>query len=158
VIRSPENCDSRSGSGFPPDGSAGGSSYERWIGARDWAPVVVFHVQIQHRSDASKGVGHDSEQRAIAQPPNRVRGGWMPAHQEHPVILYDYTPTRERAGPEKILAGYRGYLQADAYGGYDAFFKDPARGLIEVGRWAHCRRCFRKALESDPARMGWPCC
>jgi hypothetical protein len=28
-------------------------------------------------------------------------------------------------------------LQADAYGGYDAFFKDPARGLIEVGCLAH---------------------
>jgi transposase len=74
--------------------------------------------------------------------------------QEHPVILYDYTPTRERAGPEKFLAGYRGYLQADAYGGYDAFFKDPARGLIEVGCWAHSRRYFHKALESDQARMG----
>jgi transposase len=74
--------------------------------------------------------------------------------QEHPVILYDYTPTRERAGPEKFLQGYRGYLQADAYGGYDAFFKDPSRGLIEVGCWAHARRYFHKALESDQARMG----
>jgi len=73
---------------------------------------------------------------------------------DHPVILYDYTATRERAGPEKFLAGYRGYLQADAYGGYDAFFKDPARGLIEVGCWAHARRYFHKALESDRARMG----
>ena len=45
------------------------------------------------------------------------------------MILYDYTATRERAGPEEFLKGYRGYLQADAYGGYDAFFKDPARGL-----------------------------
>jgi transposase len=34
--------------------------------------------------------------------------------KEHPVILYDYTATRERAGPEKFLKGYRGYLQADA--------------------------------------------
>jgi transposase len=74
--------------------------------------------------------------------------------QEHPVVLYDYTPTRERAGPEKFLAGYRGYLQADAYGGYDAFFKNPARGLIEVGCWAHSRRYFHKALDSDQARMG----
>ncbi len=74
--------------------------------------------------------------------------------REHPVVLYDYTATRERAEPEKFLAGYRGYLQADAYGGYDAFFKDPARGLIEVGCWAHSRRYFRKALESDQARMG----
>jgi transposase len=72
----------------------------------------------------------------------------------HPVILYDYTATRERAGPEEFLRGYRGYLQADAYGGYDAFFKDPARGLIEVGCWAHARRYFHKALESDQPRMG----
>jgi transposase len=73
---------------------------------------------------------------------------------DHPVILYDYTATRERAGPEKFLEGYRGYLQADAYGGYDAFFKDPARGLIEVGCWAHARRYFHKALESDQPHMG----
>ena len=57
--------------------------------------------------------------------------------KDHPVIVYDYTATRERAGPENSSRGYRGYLQADAYGGYDAFFKDPARGLIEVGCWAH---------------------
>lgn len=72
----------------------------------------------------------------------------------HPVILYDYTATRERAGPEEFLKAYRGYLQADAYGGYDAFFKDSARGLIEVGCWAHARRYFHKALESDQPRMG----
>jgi len=74
--------------------------------------------------------------------------------QNHPVIVYDYTATRARAGPEKFLDGYRGYLQADAYGGYDAFFKDPARGLIEVGCWAHARRYFHKALDSDQSRMG----
>jgi len=74
--------------------------------------------------------------------------------KEHPVVIYDYTQTRERAGPEKFLEGYRGYLQADAYAGYDAFFKDPARGLVEVGCWAHARRYLHKALESDQARMG----
>jgi len=73
---------------------------------------------------------------------------------DHPVILYDYTATRARAGPEQFLKGYRGHLQADAYGGYDAFFKDPARGLTEVGCWSHARRYFYKALESDRARMG----
>jgi transposase len=74
--------------------------------------------------------------------------------KDHPVILYDYTASRERAGPEQFLEGYRGHLQADAYGGYDAFFKDPARGLIEVGCWAHARRYFHKGLDSDQARMG----
>ncbi len=71
----------------------------------------------------------------------------------HPVIVYDYTPTRARAGPTKFLEGYRGHLQADAYSVYDAFFK-PGRGLIEVGCWMHARRYAFKALESDQARMG----
>src|SRR3984957_10893135 len=52
----------------------------------------------------------------------------------HPVIVYDYTPTRGRAGPAKFLEVYKGYLQADAYSVYDAFFK-PERGLTEVGCW-----------------------
>lgn len=71
----------------------------------------------------------------------------------HPVIVYDYTPTRGRAGPAKFLEGYTGYLQADAYSVYDAFFK-PARGLTEVGCWMHARRYAFKALESDRQHMG----
>jgi transposase len=74
--------------------------------------------------------------------------------QEHPVVVFDYTKTRERVGPEKFLEGYRGYLQVDAYAGYDAFFKDPGRGLTEVGCWGHARRYYHKALESDVGRMG----
>jgi len=70
----------------------------------------------------------------------------------HPVIVYDYTPTRSRAGPAKFLEDYKGYLQADAYSVYDAFFKGE-RGMIEVGCWMHARRYVYKALESDQ-RMG----
>jgi transposase len=71
----------------------------------------------------------------------------------HPVVVYDYTPTRGRDGPARFLEGYQGYLQADAYCVYDAFFK-PARGLIEVGCMMHSRRYFFKALDSDQQRMG----
>ncbi len=69
-------------------------------------------------------------------------------------MIYDYTPTRERAGPEAFLKDFRGHLQADAYVVYDSFFADPARGLVEVGCWAHARRHFHNALENDKARMG----
>jgi transposase len=72
---------------------------------------------------------------------------------DHLAAVYDYTPTRERAGPEKFLANYRGHLQADAYVAYDSFFTDPQRGMVEVGCWAHARRHFHDALESDRTRM-----
>jgi transposase len=74
--------------------------------------------------------------------------------RDHPGVVFDYTPTRERAGPEKFLEQYQGYLQADAYVAYDSFFTDPQRGLVEVSCWAHTRRHFHQALDSDPARMG----
>ena len=34
------------------------------------------------------------------------------------------------------------------------FSRTRRAGLIEVGCWAHARRYFHKALESDQARMG----
>jgi transposase len=74
--------------------------------------------------------------------------------RDHPAVIYDYTPTRERAGPEAFLKDFRGHLQADAYVVYDSFFTDPSRGMIEVGCWAHARRHFHNALEQDPAHMG----
>jgi transposase len=74
--------------------------------------------------------------------------------RDHPAVIYDYTPTRERAGPEKFLKDFRGHLQADAYAVYDSFFKDPMRGMVEVGCWAHARRHFHNALENDTPRMG----
>jgi len=71
----------------------------------------------------------------------------------HPAVVYDYTGTRERAGPEMFLEQYRGYLQADAYVAYDSFFTKPERGMIEVACWAHARRHICQALDSDPSRM-----
>ena len=64
--------------------------------------------------------------------------------------VYDYTPDRSRDGPERILKGFEGYLQADAYSAYDALFKGGK--IIEVGCWMHARRKFHDARASDPAR------
>lgn len=68
----------------------------------------------------------------------------------HPYIVYDYTPDRKRAGPASWLADYRGYLQADAYGGYDGIFAH--HEVIEVACWAHARRKFYDAQDSDKQR------
>jgi transposase len=73
--------------------------------------------------------------------------------REHRAVIYDYTATRERAGPEKFLKEYRGHLQADAYVAYDSFFVEPGRGMVEVGCWAHARRHVHQAMEGDPSRM-----
>ena len=42
---------------------------------------------------------------------------------EHPYTVDDYTANRSRDGPEVFLQEFRGYLQADAYSGYDHFYE-----------------------------------
>jgi hypothetical protein len=56
---------------------------------------------------------------------------------QHPYTVFHYTPTRSRDGPEEFLKAFRGYLQADAYSGYDHFYEEPERGIEEVACWAH---------------------
>jgi hypothetical protein len=70
-----------------------------------------------------------------------------PAH-EH--IVFDYTPDRGRDGPRRFLSGYKGYLQADAYAGYDIVYA--GQEVIEVACWAHARRKFFDAMKSDAER------
>jgi transposase len=68
----------------------------------------------------------------------------------HPYIVYDYTPSRGRDGPASWLDGYQGYLQADAYGGYDGIYS--GKSVTEVVCWAHARRKFHDAQDSDGQR------
>ena len=74
----------------------------------------------------------------------------------HPYAVYDFTVDRSRAGPETFLENYQGYLQADAYGGYDGIYSNNSKpdnqGIIEVACWAHARRYWHKAKEQDAAR------
>jgi transposase len=61
---------------------------------------------------------------------------------------YHFTQTRERDGPARILEDFQGYLQADAYGGYDQLYSPD--GATEVACWAHVRRKFVDAEGTDP--------
>ena len=52
---------------------------------------------------------------------------------EHPYSVYDFTMSRTSCdGPATFLAGYQGFLQADAYGGYDG-----------ISSWAPAARSWR---------------
>ena len=70
----------------------------------------------------------------------------------HPYTVYDYTPDRCRDGPDEFLKDFHGYLQADAYSGYDQIYKEPARGITEVACMAHARRKYFEAQSSDIMR------
>lgn len=71
-------------------------------------------------------------------------GGWA-AHA--PAVMFDFTESREGLHPLRVLGGYAGYLQADAYAGFDALFR--AGRIVEVACWAHARRKFFEVAKSQ---------
>jgi len=71
------------------------------------------------------------------------RGGPL----EKPVVLYDYDPGRSAEVPKRLLGDFKGYLQADAYPGYNAVVA--ANGLTRVGCMAHARRKFTDAVKAQ---------
>lgn len=66
--------------------------------------------------------------------------------RHHPYTLYTYSPDRRQIWPQAMLSGWKGYLQADAYQGYNALF---GTDMTEVACWAHARRKFVEAEKSD---------
>jgi transposase len=74
----------------------------------------------------------------------------------HPYNVFDFTINRKRDGPQKFLEDFRGYLQADAFSGYDALYlpspRDGVASILEVACHAHARRKFHEARGSDDLR------
>ncbi|VVE86065.1 transposase [Pandoraea sputorum] len=64
-----------------------------------------------------------------------------------PAVWYRYSPDRKGERPREHLAGYTGILQADAFSGYDALYRDGT--VIEAGCWAHARRKFFDLYKLD---------
>jgi hypothetical protein len=65
-------------------------------------------------------------------------------------VLFEFSDKHDSAAVDKLLAGYRGYIVADAHAVYDHLYRSGQ--VVEVACWAHCRRYFFKSLESDPDR------
>ena len=68
----------------------------------------------------------------------------------NPFVAYEFSLTREGKNPSRFLTDFTGYLQADAFSGYDQMY---SRGrVIEVACMAHCRRYWWEARQTDSRR------
>jgi transposase len=61
-----------------------------------------------------------------------------------PAAMFYYSRDRKGEHPQGHLAGYRGILQADAFGGYGKLYEAgrPPGPILEAACWVHARRPF----------------
>lgn len=67
-----------------------------------------------------------------------VRDDRPAANFAPPAAWFQYSPNRKGEHPAAHLKGFRGTLQADAYGGWNRIYASGA--VIEAACWAHARR------------------
>lgn len=73
---------------------------------------------------------------------------WVYHNSLDDLVFFDYQQGRGREGPQQVLEGYSGYLQTDGYNVYNIIAEQTEATLLHC--WAHGRRYFYDALQSDP--------
>lgn len=125
----------------------------QWDWVRDSADLLLAIVLAMKRLILASAKIHTDDTYIPIQDKSRtqVREGYLWPHIDRANNVYfDYTTARNQEGPQQMLGGYRGYIQADAFPGYDGLYgKDKA---TEVGCWGHARRKFDEAKQTDPLR------
>ncbi len=78
---------------------------------------------------------------------------WRPS--DKPAALFRYSPDRKGERPREHLKGFTGFLQADAYAGFERLY-DPDRKpgpITPVACWAHARRKLHDVFQADPSSV-----
>ena len=118
----------------------------------DAADVLTPLCQLLTASVLSARVVHTDDTPIPVRDPDRdrCRTGRIWTYVSELGTVYDATADRCRDGPLAFLRGFRGYLQCDAYAGYDELFRRANGAVVEVGCWAHARRKFVEAGKTSP--------
>ena len=78
---------------------------------------------------------------------------WRPS--DKPAALFRYSPDRKGERPREHLKAFTGFLQADAYAGFERLY-DPDRKpgpITPVACWAHARRKLHDVFQADPSSV-----
>ena len=123
-----------------------------WVGQAAWLLQPIVDGIRRQVFSAEKIHGDDTTVPVLAPGLGRTKTGrlWVYVRDDRPfsgtappAAAYFYSPDRTAEHPAEHMATFTGFLQADAYAGYEALYS-PARTkpgpIVEVACWAHCRR------------------
>jgi len=129
------------------------STLSDWVGQAAWLLQPIVERIRCHVFAAEKIHGDDTPVPVLEPGLGRTRTGrlWVYVRDDRPfcgpappAAAYFYSPDRRGEHPAQHLADFAGFLQADAYAGFEALYDErraAGKGPItEVACWAHCRR------------------
>jgi transposase len=138
------------------------STLSDWVGQAVWLLQPIVEGIRRHVFAAEKIHGDDTPVPVLEPGHGRTRTGrlWVYVRDDRPfcgpappAAAYFYSPDRGAEHPARHLAGFAGFLQADAYAGFEALYDQRRRApgtaaITEVACWAHCRRKIFEVWET----------
>jgi transposase len=109
-------------------------------------PLYRLMCDRVRRSDAL----HADDTSVVLLDPRRTAHAWVyVGDAANPYCVFDLSVGRSGDAPAEFLRGYKGYVHADGYTGYNPVYED---GATHVGCMMHVRRYFFDARLNDPER------
>lgn len=137
------------------------STMADWIGRVAWEIQPIVDAIMRHVLKSPKIHSDDTVLKVLDTETGKAKLArlWANVRQNRswnakdpPAVFFRYSPDRKSVHPTSFLSGFAGYLQADAYAGYNRLY-DPGRKpgpVLAVGCWAHARRELFNIVKSDP--------
>lgn len=131
-----------------------------WVGGASGLLAPLVDAIQRHVMAASKLHADDTPVPVLAPGRGKTKTGrlWVYVRDDRPAassaapaVWFAYTENRKGEHPQRHLARYRGILQADAYGGYQAIYGTGQ--VVEAACWAHARRKFYELHQARPSTV-----
>jgi transposase len=134
------------------------STLADWVGRAAWLLRPVHERLLMTLKCSAKLFADETTAPVLDPGRGRTKTGqlWAYARDDRPWggsdppgVAYVYAPDRKAERPIAHLAGFKGILQVDGYGGYRALTE---RGDVQLAFcWAHVRRRFYELATAGPA-------
>ena len=138
----------------------GRSTLAAWVGQVSWLLEPLVERIAEHVMGSVKLHGDDTPVRVLAPGTGKTATGrlwvylrdnrrWRPT--DKPAALFRYSPDRKGEHPARHLKSFSGFLQADAYAGFEQLYAPGRlpRPITPVACWAHVRRKLHDLYTAD---------
>jgi transposase len=127
------------------------SSLSNWAGRAIDLLEPIVDAQSRHQLQSRVLAMDETPIKAGRQKKGKMRQGYFwPIYGDDDEIVFHYAPTREHRHVQEFLGDFSGTLLSDGYEAYAAYARHNGQ-VTHAQCWAHCRRGFEQAAESEPA-------
>ena len=127
------------------------SSLTNWAGRAIDLLEPVVDAPGRHLLQSRVLAMDETPVKAGRQKKGKMRQGYFwPIYGDDDEIVFHYAPTREHRHVQEFLGDFSGTLLSDGYEAYAAYARHNGQ-VTHAQCWAHCRRGFEQAAESEPA-------